>query len=257
MADSPLLDFDPNPRALLEPTEWYRRIEDLPTTAVITWMRDAFEELLDEYPSRLRHRLGVETAEMPIHEVEIDGRSTVVALSHVGAPAAAILYEALIAMGCTTTLAVGSSGGLLPEHPPGTVVVPPTAIRDEGTSHHYAPADAQAIFDAELQAALVEAFTGSGVDPVVGPVWTTDALFRETADRVARRTAAGAVAVDMEASALAVIAAHRGVRHGHAVYLADTLHSDRWDPGELIDRNTAYRTQLLRTTATVAAQLGV
>jgi len=99
MADSPLLDFDPNPKALLEPTEWYRPIKDLPTTAVITWMRDAFEALLDEYPSKLRHRLGVETAEMPIHEVEIEGRSTVVALSHGGARAAAILYEALIAMG--------------------------------------------------------------------------------------------------------------------------------------------------------------
>ncbi len=251
--DSPLLDFDSDPSALLEPTAWYRKDEGLPSAAVITWMPDAFSALLEANPSMERHRLSVETADMPVHEVEIDGRPVVVALSHVGAPAAAILYEALIAMGCTSVVCIGSSGGLLPSHPPGTVVVPDAAIRDEGTSHHYVPAARLAHFDGDLQRALAAAFDEEGLAPVDGTVWTTDALFRETTAKVAQRVAEGAVAVDMEASALASIATHRGVRHGHAVYLADTLHSDRWDPGELIDRDTAYRHRLLRVAAEVAA----
>ena len=219
----------------------------------MTWMPDAFERLIGEHPSTLRHRIEAETLDSPIYEVDLGDRSIMATLSSVGAPAATALYETLIAIGCTTIVAVGSSGGLLPDHPPGTVVVPDAAIRDEGTSYHYAAPARLAHPDPDLQALLAAALSGSDLEPIGGLVWTTDAFFRETSAKVAARTAEGAVAVDMEASALAAVAAFRGVRHGHAVYLADTLHSERWDPTELIERDTAFRYRLLVSAAGVAA----
>ena len=68
-----------------------------------------------------------------------------------------------------------------------------------------------------------------GVPHAVAPVWTTDGLFRETPDRVARRRAEGCLLVDMECSALAAVAAFRGVRFGQLLYAGDSLAAAEWD----------------------------
>lgn len=250
---SPLLEFDEDAAAIIEPSMWYSRIDGLPRAAVMTWMPDAFERLLAENPHEERHHVQAETLDTRIYEVQLDAGPIVAALAHVGAPAAALLFEMLVAFGCDTVVAAGSSGGLVPEHPPGTVVVPDAAIRDEGVSHHYAAAGRTASADAGMQQAIRAALTEADIDFVTGDVWTTDALFRETSAKVAARIAEGAIAVDMELSALATVAAFRGVRLGHAVYMADTLHGDAWDPTELIERDTDFRYSLLRTVAGVGA----
>jgi len=251
----PILEFDPTPSAIIEPGNWHKPIDGIATRAVITWMGDAFDCVTSEWPVIERKRFVAETINNPICEVTIEGRPIVIALASVGAPAAAALFETMIAIGCTTFVAVGSSGGLVPELPPGTVVVPDAAIRDEGVSYHYAPPDRLAYPDPEIQDALRRAFTEAGLAPAEGKVWTTDAFFRETAQKVSARVAEGAVAVDMEAASLATIALFRGVRLGHVVYLADTLHSDEWDPTELIERNTDFRYKLLMTAASACLSL--
>lgn len=246
---APILEFDPSPSAIIEPSGWHTPLDDLPHRAVITWMSDAFDRMINTWPSVERKRFVAETINNPICEVTLDGQRIVIALASVGAPASAALFETMIAVGCTNFVAIGSSGGLVAEHPPGTVVVPDAAIRDEGVSYHYAPAERLAHPDAELQHALRKAFTAAGQSPVTGNLWTTDAFFRETPDKVAARVGEGAVAVDMEASALATIASFRSVRLGHAVYMADTLHSDEWDPTRLVERDTDFRYGLLMTAA--------
>lgn len=247
--NAPILEFDPATEAIIEPSAWYRPISGLSRHAVLTWMPDAIERLLDDYEHRECSRVGVESNRTAVHEVDFDGTPLIAVLCPVGAPAATTIFEALISLGCTTFTAIGSSGGLLREHPPGTVVVPDAMIRDEGVSYHYEPAARHAHPDAGMQQSMRTAFTAAGHLPITGDVWTIDAIFRETADKVALRVDQGAVAVDMEASALATVAAFRGVRLGHAVYLADTLHNDVWDPTELIDRDSDFRYELLRTAA--------
>jgi uridine phosphorylase len=246
---APILEFDPATDAIIEPAAWYGPIDGIPRHCVITWMPDAMQRLLANHEHVARGRFGVESSQADFNEVELEGQRILAALSPIGAAAAATLFEALIGIGCSTFTAIGSSGGLLRDHPPGTVVVPDAMIRDEGVSYHNAPAARHAQADAEMQQSLRSAFAAAGHSPVTGDVWTTDAIFRETADKVATRIDQGAVAVDMEAAALATIASFRSVRIGHAVYLADTLHGDEWDPPELIDRNTDFRYELLLTAA--------
>jgi len=251
----PILDFDADPTAIIEPSALYPRIAGLPSRCVITWMGDAFTRLQSEQQLIERHRVRLETIDNPIYEIEIDGAAVIVAMANVGAPAAAALFEVLIAIGCTDFLAIGSSGGLVPELPPGTIVVPTTTIRDEGVSYHYAPADTISAPDPDLQTHLAAAYETAGHRVATGVAWTTDAFYRETTGKVAQRVAEGAIAVDMEAASLATIAAFRKVRLGHALYLADTLHSDQWDPTELIERDTNFRYGLLMTALQACAEL--
>jgi len=62
-----------------------------------------------------------------------------------------------------------------------------------------------------------------------GKTWTTDAIFRETAGKVARRRDEGCITVENEASALLAVGAFRGVRIGVMLYAGDDLSGDAWD----------------------------
>jgi len=64
---------------------------------------------------------------------------------------------------------------------------------------------------------------------VTGRAWTTDAIYRETRDRVDRRRAEGCIAVDMEASAFMAVARYRGISFAQLLYAGDTLAGAQWD----------------------------
>ncbi|MBS8065649.1 nucleoside phosphorylase, partial [Streptococcus suis] len=81
------------------------------------------------------------------------------------------------------------------------IILPSSALRDEGTSYHYAPASDEISYDPASLLTMEKALDQAGIEHVRAKTWTTDAFFRETAAKVKRRLAAGAMVVDMEASA--------------------------------------------------------
>ena len=86
------------------------------------------------------------------------------------------------------------------------------ALRDEGTSYHYRPAEDYASADAGLLARLSGPIADCGPDVHRGATWTTDAPFRETVDVIERGSALGLAAIEMESAALYALAAARGLR---------------------------------------------
>ena len=67
----------------------------------------------------------------------------------------------------------------------------------------------------------------------VGKVWTTDAAYRETRDKVNRRRESGCICVDMECSAVAALCSFRGKDALHFFYAADNLDGEKWDKRSL------------------------
>ena len=59
--------------------------------------------------------------------------------------------------------------------------------------------------------------------------WTTDAFFRETPAKVARRREQGCITVEMEASAMFAAAAFRGAVYGQLLYAGDDVSAAQWD----------------------------
>jgi len=146
----------------------------------------------------------------------------------VGAPAAVHALERAIAGGCRTFVLCGGAGALVPM-PMGGVVVVTGAVRDEGTSFHYAPPGPVLPADRDAVAALGAVLDERSIPYTAGLTWTTDAPFRETRARVAARRAAGCLTVEMEASALLAAAAFRGARLALLLYAADDLSGPVWD----------------------------
>ena len=128
----------------------------------------------------------------------------------VGAPFAVLVAEQLFASGCRLLISLTSAGQLVPLRPPPYYILIDRALRDEGTSYHYAPATRFSEASAELLDRVSGAFDGLSVPVVTGATWTTDAPFRETAALIESRKREGLLAVEMEAAALYALARTRG-----------------------------------------------
>ena len=120
----------------------------------------------------------------------------------VGAPFAVLIAEELFACGCRLLISLTSAGQITPVASPPYFVIIDRALRDEGTSYHYAAPQIFAEADRHLVATAARALKEAGQQAFVGSSWTTDAPFRETAAAVAAARANGVLAVEMEAAAL-------------------------------------------------------
>jgi uridine phosphorylase len=128
----------------------------------------------------------------------------------VGAPFAVLVAEELFASGCRFLLSLTSAGQISAIRPPPYFVIIDRALRDEGTSYHYASAADYAEADPTWVALARRAVAEAGLEAIVGATWTTDAPFRETADAIAAAKEKGMLGVEMEAAALYAFARASG-----------------------------------------------
>jgi uridine phosphorylase len=120
-----------------------------------------------------------------------------------------LVAEELFASGCRVLVSLTSAGQIVAAEPPPYFVVIDRAVRDEGTSYHYAAPSEFAEADPHLVAVAMGALSREGRRALVGPSWTTDAPFRETAEAIESARAKGVLAVEMEAAALYTFARAR------------------------------------------------
>lgn len=148
----------------------------------------------------------------------------------VGAPMAVLCLEKLIALGAETTLVMGWGGALSPERAIGDLLLPTWAVSEEGTSAHY-PVASSPEASPRLRLQLETVLRAAGFRVAAGPVWTTDAPYRETRAKVAAYRQQGLQAVEMEFAALATVAAFRGVELAAVLALSDSLAGEAWESG--------------------------
>ena len=145
-----------------------------------------------------------------------------------GAPTAVMTLEELAAFGIKKFVNLGTAGGLQQNLNAGDIVVCDRAIRDEGTSFHYLPAEEYAVPCSRLTENLCAAFERKDVQYLKGTSWTTDAPYRETIDQLRQYRADGVATVEMEISALFAVGAYRGVGVSSALVISDLLSEGSW-----------------------------
>ena len=152
----------------------------------------------------------------------------------VGASFAVLVAEELFASGCRLLVSLTSAGQIAPAGSPPYFVVIDRALRDEGTSYHYAPPAEFAEANVKLVEVAAAALAESGPTSVVGASWTTDAPFRETAEAIEAARKRGIIAVEMEAAALYAFARAANVRVLCLAHVTNTmgLAGDDFEKGE-------------------------
>lgn len=178
-----------------------------------------------------------------------------VMLAPIGAPMIVGQLEELAARGFKNFIILGSCGVLDRSIEADKIILPSSALRDEGTSYHYAPASDEIAYDETLLLTMEEALNKSGIEHIRTKSWTTDAFYRETPDKVKRRLAAGAQVVDMEASAIMAWSQFRKSKVYQFFYTADYVdhHNLTWDARH--EERTADAMTFFTIALTIAKEL--
>jgi uridine phosphorylase len=156
------------------------------------------------------------------------GKDLMLFKSDIGAPAAAMAMEVIIASGVKRVLMMGVAGSLSPTCQVGSHVIPTWGIREEGTSYHYLPSRSRPKPSMRWVRELKEGL--SDLEPRLGGVWSTDAPFRETPRKIREYAAGGVLAADMETTALMAVAARRKAEFAAVLTISDLMYGERWQP---------------------------
>ena len=155
------------------------------------------------------------------------GRSITVTSTGMGCPSTAIAVEELARVGVTSFVRVGSTAALQPGIEPGDLIVSQGSFRNDGTTDMYAPKGYPAVPDLELTLALERAARAiapkHGLAAHAGLNVTDDAFYAETPAWTQQMSALGLLNVEMESSALYVVARQRGLRAGMICAVSSNL----------------------------------
>lgn len=225
----PILEFDSEQTAVISPDHEALDLR-LPEKCVFAFLGDYIDTYAAGTGARLATHFISTTKHYPIYILNCHGEDIVLCQAPAGAPAAVQILDWLIGYGVRKVISAGSCG-CLEAFPEGTFLIPRKALRDEGTSYHYAPPSRFIGVNAQARSAIRQALAERGLNCQEVITWSTDGFFRETPEKVACRRAEGCSVVEMECSALAACAAFRGAVWGMLLYTADSLaDTDNYDP---------------------------
>jgi len=223
-----LLDFSVESPALINPI---REPGEAPVSSRVIL---AFTRPDYHYLCRVTHAAGPPRYlwDCAVHEGIWEGQGIAVAGPALGAPYAVMVLERLIALGARVILALGWCGSLQHHVKVGSLVIPTAAVSGDGTSPHYLPKGTQpAAPHPELTRLLQEQLQDSEIPRHCGPVWTTDAFYRETPEQVRHYQAQGVLGVDLELAALFAVGRYRQAAVAGLLAVSDELADLTWRPG--------------------------
>lgn len=224
----PILEFDPEQGAVLNPAHEKLNLH-LPEKCVFAFLGDYIDEYASKADTKQVSTFISATKHYPIYITRYKGEEIVLCQAPVGSAPATQILDWLIGYGVRKIISAGSCGSL-EKIPESTFLVPSKALRDEGTSYHYAPPSRFMEVSEKARKAIREAILEHGMKYQEVITWSTDGFYRETKEKVAYRKSEGCAVVEMECSALSACASFRGATWGMILYTADSLADvDRYD----------------------------
>lgn len=225
----PILEFDTVQSAIIDPTHENLGL-CLPSKCIFAFLGDYLDEFAQKNHARQVSEFISATKRYPIYVLEHGGEEIVLCQAPVGAAPATQILDWLIGYGVKKIVSAGSCG-CLEAFSEGTFLIPKKALRDEGTSYHYAPPSRFIDLNPVVRNAIKTAICEHGMRCCEVITWSTDGFYRETKEKVDYRRQEGCAVVEMECAALAACAAFRGADFGMLLYTADSLvDADRYDP---------------------------
>lgn len=249
----PILEFDSDREAVIEPARVVNH-RDVPEHCLITFFWEVLDKVAGELNTQPIAPFSAGVEEIPIYSATYKNCTLAVAPCPVGSPVAAALLEELIARGGSKFVVCGGAAVLDSTIAAGDIVIPTSAVRDEGTSYHYLPATREVTPSVRVVNLLKGAVEERGCQYVMGKTWTTDAIYRETRGKIARRWQEGCITVEMEASALFAVARFRAVEIGLLLCAGDDVSGIEWDARDF-GRNLSAREKVFWLAAETCVRL--
>ena len=178
--------FDIETEPIISLKDFYGEQKHIVDTCLIIFSDEIHKHLLATYECEQIAKLTCCNGDIPIYKMNYKGKDIAFYLTGIGSSLAACMcYETNWLVGATKFIMFGSCGSLDREKTEGKFILPTESYRGEGCSYYFAePADYIKIRNSNKLAAI---FDKLGAPYVLGKVWTTDSMIRETKGLVAKR----------------------------------------------------------------------
>ena len=228
-----LEEFDENKIAVINPDMIFQKIPDFPETVVSVFSHQLFDAIVRFLGGTVIAESHDVDGVWPVYEVNYKGKRFAFFKGRLGGPACVGAFEDVMAFGGKRIILLGNCGVLDKNIKDCGIIIPTKAIRDEGTSYHYAPASDTIEVNTKYTEEFKKILEEFGYPYVEGVTWTTDAFYRETPQKIENRKKMGAICVEMECASMQAFCNFRGIEFFQFLYAGDNLDHSSWDPRSL------------------------
>jgi uridine phosphorylase len=222
-------------------------VYNVPKIIVVFFDRSELQRLVEITKATLRDWV-MPSVLCPFYEGYVKKEKIGFIFLGIGAPTVVARLEVLIACGAKVIITSGAVGTFQKHIDIGDFIIPSTALIGEGTSQYYFPQKKVVNATPEIVNILNEACERSNIKAIIGPVWTTDAIYREMRSKVEKLREQGVLGVEMETSAIYSVARFRKIKAGCLLKVSDSLANFKWNPRFW---NEKYITSALETSPTI------
>lgn len=219
--------------ALFSPFDTTKKVDNFPEICVSTFSENIIQKFSSLNCTEKIAELYTANGVIPVYKIRYKNTNIAFYLSRVGAPACVVGFEEVVAMGAKKFVLFGSCGVLDDDKVKDNIIIPVSAVRDEGTSYHYIAPSAEIEADTHSVQTLENVLISCGYPYVKGKTWTSDAIYRETISAIQERRQEGCIAVEMECASMLAVAKYRHIPFIQFLYGADNLSSDTWEIRDL------------------------
>lgn len=224
--DYPIMEFDTAKDAKLNPANFVGDEKFSTNKMVITFFPEVINQLLEDKDIEAYYTIG---GENPVYIYKFtDNPDVLITLGQVGCPACAGNLDLFHEFGIDKVMFCGGGGVLDRNIEVGQLLVVDAAIRDEGFSYHYLEPSRLVFANKDVNDKICKELEDRKINYLRGLVWTTDAIFRETVEKIELRKEEGAKIVEMEQAGCLAVAQFRGFDYGALIYGGDDVASEEW-----------------------------
>jgi uridine phosphorylase len=221
--------FDPS-RVLLKPADIVAAFTgkkthelSLPSRAIIVFSSSDIQRITNN-----REAITIK-AWLPFRTLyHIQGNSTIITKCTFGGPNIAALVEELSSFGVQEFILWGYCGSIQKNVKIGDIIVTKEALREDGASYHYLDSDKDLV---ESNWFEEWAFAQNAYNFLEGPIWSCDAIYRETEDKISRYEKRGILGVEMEIASFYAVCRYKQVKGIAFVVASDTFLDGVWKGG--------------------------
>ena len=205
----------------------------LPEVAVGVFSRHLFNDIVEKFSCNEVGYFSCANMERNVYILKYKEQEITLFMSGVGGPLISCDIEELHSMGVNKFIIFGNCGVLDKTIEDCSIIIPTKGFREEGTSYHYIPESDTIDMNPKYQEEFIKILNEYNFDYRKGYTWTTDAIYRETLEKIKYFKDKGVICVEMEGTVIASVCQRLGIDYFTFYYAGDNLDSTVWEERSL------------------------